>query len=172
MKIDPLENIISAKKAAELWGMSESNVKTLAQEGKIYAKKIGTTWVVDKYQQNPKTYTKKRLNSTHYEAMKLNVPVFQDFEFTKNPALKIYEKFEPEQELYTVNIYFLMKILSKNGNESLYRARFLLMDFLNGEPLDMSFEYDDLITFENDFIVYVKEHMKHVAMKCRDNFIK
>lgn len=173
MKIDPLENIISAKKAAELWGMSESNVKTLAQEGKIYAKKIGTNWVVDKYQQNPKTYTKRDLKSTHYELMQLNVPAFENLNIIKKPKFKIVQEFNHEEGFYTAWIYFSISILwDNNTDDSLYHANGMLFDTLNGEKYDYSRELDDLSRFDNAFIKYIDDEMEKALVRCRDNFIK
>ncbi|MEK4427602.1 hypothetical protein [Solibacillus sp. FSL K6-1523] len=51
-----LNNIGDTKTAAEKWGMSDENVKKLAQTGKINAKKIGTSWAIDLTQPNPKKY--------------------------------------------------------------------------------------------------------------------
>lgn len=49
-----LELIMGADEAAKEWGLSPSHVKDLARDGKILAKKIGKTWVIDKEQPNPK----------------------------------------------------------------------------------------------------------------------
>lgn len=48
-----LENIMGVEEAAELWGLSPGYVKNLCADGKIKAKKIGKTWVIDKTQDNP-----------------------------------------------------------------------------------------------------------------------
>lgn len=50
------EKIGDAKEAGELWGMTAINVKRLAQEGSIVAKKIGNSWAIDLTQPNPKKY--------------------------------------------------------------------------------------------------------------------
>ena len=51
------DNIGDTKQAAELWSMTDENVKKLAQKGAINAKKIGTSWAVDLSQPNPKQLT-------------------------------------------------------------------------------------------------------------------
>jgi excisionase family DNA binding protein len=48
-----LENIIGVEEAAKLWGLSAGHIKNLCADGKIEAKKIGKTWVIDKTQENP-----------------------------------------------------------------------------------------------------------------------
>lgn len=48
-----LDNIIGVEEAADLWGLSPGYVKNLCAHGKIHAKKIGKTWVIDKAQENP-----------------------------------------------------------------------------------------------------------------------
>lgn len=50
----PLDNIMGVDEASEIWGLSPGYIKNLAAEGKINAKKIGKTWVIDKDQPNPK----------------------------------------------------------------------------------------------------------------------
>lgn len=49
-----LERAISAEQAGARWGLSAGYVKNLAASGKIIAKKVGNTWVIDGKQQNPK----------------------------------------------------------------------------------------------------------------------
>lgn len=49
-----LERAISAEQAGAKWGLSAGYVKNLAASGKIIAKKVGNTWVIDGKQQNPK----------------------------------------------------------------------------------------------------------------------
>lgn len=49
-----LDNIMGVQEAAKIWGLSPGYIKNLCAEGKIKAKKIGTTWVIDKNQPNPK----------------------------------------------------------------------------------------------------------------------
>lgn len=50
------DNIGDTKQAGELWGMTDENVKKLAQKGEINAKKIGNSWAIDLSQPNPKKY--------------------------------------------------------------------------------------------------------------------
>lgn len=54
-----LENIIGVKEAAELWGLEASYVKNLCAQGKVKAKKVGNTWIIDKHQENPSKVKKK-----------------------------------------------------------------------------------------------------------------
>jgi hypothetical protein len=51
--VNVLENIIGVKEASELWGLDASYIKNLCAQGKVKAKKIGNTWVIDKRQENP-----------------------------------------------------------------------------------------------------------------------
>lgn len=43
-----LDNIIGAEEAAEILGLSPGTVKNYCAAGKLQAKKIGKTWVLDK----------------------------------------------------------------------------------------------------------------------------
>ncbi|MEC1714775.1 helix-turn-helix domain-containing protein [Schinkia azotoformans] len=43
-----LENIIGVEKAGEILGLSPGRVKNMCAEGKLEAKKIGKTWILDK----------------------------------------------------------------------------------------------------------------------------
>jgi hypothetical protein len=49
-----LNQIIGVDEAAELWGLSPGYIKNLCAGGKVNAKKIGKTWVIDRNQVNPK----------------------------------------------------------------------------------------------------------------------
>ncbi|MGM0904214.1 MAG: helix-turn-helix domain-containing protein [Bacillota bacterium] len=49
-----LDNLIGVEEAAKLWGLSPGYIKNLCADGRIIAKKIGNTWVIDKTQDNPK----------------------------------------------------------------------------------------------------------------------
>lgn len=49
-----LNNIIGVNEAAELWNLSPGTIKNYCASGRIKAKKIGQTWVIDKDQPNPK----------------------------------------------------------------------------------------------------------------------
>ncbi|CAN7221717.1 hypothetical protein [Rossellomorea sp. LjRoot5] len=48
-----LENVIGVEEAAEKWDLSAGYIKNLCAEGKIRAKKIGKTWVIDRTQEKP-----------------------------------------------------------------------------------------------------------------------
>lgn len=43
-----LHNVIGVNEAASLLNVSSGHVKNLCAQGKIVAKKIGKTWVIDK----------------------------------------------------------------------------------------------------------------------------
>lgn len=49
-----LTNIMSCADAAELWELSPGYVKHLCQKGKLKARCIGKTWIINKNQPNPK----------------------------------------------------------------------------------------------------------------------
>lgn len=49
-----LNGVIGAEEAADMWGLSAGTVKNMCADGKVRAKKIGKTWVISKYQPNPK----------------------------------------------------------------------------------------------------------------------
>lgn len=48
-----LFRIMSAEEASERWGLSAGHIKNLAADGKIKARKVSKTWLIDKYQPNP-----------------------------------------------------------------------------------------------------------------------
>jgi hypothetical protein len=48
-----LNNVIGVDEAAKLWKLSPGYIKNLCATGKIKAKKIGKTWVIDETQPNP-----------------------------------------------------------------------------------------------------------------------
>lgn len=50
---DVLENVEGVDDIAKKWGMSPGYIKNLCAKGKIQAKKIGKTWVIDKRQEKP-----------------------------------------------------------------------------------------------------------------------
>lgn len=171
MKLEVLENIISVQEAAEIWGMSAERVKKLAQNGDIYAKKIGNTWVIDKYQRNPRRYNKGKKTSVHYEALKLNAKVFDELVFTKNPVFRVVEDYE--DGMYAVYVYFNVSILKKGAKwDSAYTARKILLDLDTGEDLDISFDCDDLLSFDNDFIKHIDTESTRVAKRCYDVFMQ
>lgn len=48
-----LESIIGVEEASELWGLSPGTIKNYCAEGRVVARKIGKTWIIDKNQPNP-----------------------------------------------------------------------------------------------------------------------
>ena len=54
MMFNPLLHIMDVNEAAELWGLNPDYVKRLCQQGKLKARKMGQTWILDKHQPNPK----------------------------------------------------------------------------------------------------------------------
>lgn len=52
--VDPLVLILGVQEAAKLWDLKPGTIKNLCAQGKIRAKKIGNTWVIDRDQENPK----------------------------------------------------------------------------------------------------------------------
>lgn len=53
---DVLALIADIEEMSQLWGLSESRIKALCQQGKVAAVKKGTMWILDKRQSNPKKY--------------------------------------------------------------------------------------------------------------------
>ena len=51
---DNLENVMGVQEASELWELSPGYIKNLCAAGKIKARNIGKTWIIDKHQPNPK----------------------------------------------------------------------------------------------------------------------
>ncbi|OUB81194.1 helix-turn-helix domain-containing protein [Bacillus wiedmannii] len=50
---DSLSDVMGVEEAAEQWGLSPGYIKNLCAEGKVKAKKIGKTWVIQKTQERP-----------------------------------------------------------------------------------------------------------------------
>lgn len=48
-----LNNIMGVEEASELWGLSPGTIKNYCAEGKIKARKIGKTWIINKNQERP-----------------------------------------------------------------------------------------------------------------------
>lgn len=48
-----LDRIIGVNEAAELWQLSPGTIKNYCARGRIKAKKVGKTWIIDKEQPNP-----------------------------------------------------------------------------------------------------------------------
>ncbi|OUB10361.1 DNA-binding protein [Bacillus thuringiensis serovar yunnanensis] len=59
-----LRNAIGVKEAASLLNVSPGHVKNLCAEGKIVAKKIGKTWVIDKSRLNEVRIANATSNNT------------------------------------------------------------------------------------------------------------
>ncbi|QGQ97037.1 DNA-binding protein [Paenibacillus psychroresistens] len=51
--------IMGTDEAADLWGISQAQVKRLSREGKCNATLIGKTWVLQRGQVNPSKKNKK-----------------------------------------------------------------------------------------------------------------
>lgn len=47
---NPLDLVIGVSEASVRWGLSPGYIKNLCSNGKISAKKIGKTWVIDSTQ--------------------------------------------------------------------------------------------------------------------------
>jgi hypothetical protein len=85
---DVLSKIMGVKEAAELWGYANpDSVKRLCAEGKVKAKKVGKTWVIDRNQPNPK---ERRLRVEKV----LVGQVGADEWFLENPGIEIEEGME------------------------------------------------------------------------------
>lgn len=53
---NPLDNVMSCQEAAELWNLNPDYIRELCNKGKVKAKNIGKTWIIDKNQPSPKKY--------------------------------------------------------------------------------------------------------------------
>lgn len=51
-----LNGIMGVEEASELWGLSPGTIKNYCAEGKVIAKKIGKTWIINKEQNNPSNH--------------------------------------------------------------------------------------------------------------------
>ncbi|WP_423230492.1 helix-turn-helix domain-containing protein [Clostridium cylindrosporum] len=45
---------MGTEEAAERWDLSQDHIKRLCRDGKVIAKRIGKTWVLERDQPNPK----------------------------------------------------------------------------------------------------------------------
>lgn len=52
--MNPLDHIMGVEDASKLWLLTPGYIKNLCKAGKVKAKKIGKTWVLDGDQPNPK----------------------------------------------------------------------------------------------------------------------
>jgi len=48
-----LDDVMGVNEAGQLWGLSPGYVKNLCKGGKVLARQIGNTWIIDKKQPNP-----------------------------------------------------------------------------------------------------------------------
>lgn len=48
-----INNVMGVEEAAELWNLAPGTIKNYCAEGKVIARKIGKTWIIDKNQPNP-----------------------------------------------------------------------------------------------------------------------
>ena len=53
-KIDPLDQIMGVEEASQLWGLTPGHIKNLCNQGKIRARKIAKTWILNKNEPNPR----------------------------------------------------------------------------------------------------------------------
>jgi len=51
--MNDLDRIMGTEEASKLWGLKQDYIKNLCREGKVVAKLIGRTWILDKEQPNP-----------------------------------------------------------------------------------------------------------------------
>ena len=51
-----LDKIMGVREAAKIWGLSPDRVKGMCQRDEVKAKKIGSSWVLERNQSNPKKY--------------------------------------------------------------------------------------------------------------------
>lgn len=49
----PLDDIMGTEEASRIWGLSQDHIKRLCRQGRIKARLIGKTWVIDRNQPNP-----------------------------------------------------------------------------------------------------------------------
>lgn len=53
-----LDQIMGVDEASDLWNLSPGYIKNICAEGKVQAKKIGNTWILEKNQPNPRMIKK------------------------------------------------------------------------------------------------------------------
>lgn len=54
IKYKIFDKLMSVKEASEVWDLSIAQIKQLCVQGKVVSKKIGSSWVILKNQENPK----------------------------------------------------------------------------------------------------------------------
>jgi hypothetical protein len=52
-QFDAIDLVMGVDEASQIWELSAGYIKNLCAEGKIKSKKIGKTWIIDKFQPNP-----------------------------------------------------------------------------------------------------------------------
>lgn len=52
---ESIDSVMGVEEASVLWNLSAGYIKNLCAEGKIKAKKIGKTWIIEKHQPHPST---------------------------------------------------------------------------------------------------------------------
>lgn len=170
MSLEILENVIGVNEASEIWGLGVDRIKSLAQDGKIEAKKIGKTWVIEKYQKNPRTYSRKHLTLTHFQHLKLNVKAFENYNFATKPKFQIKEEFDPANSIYSVYVNFSMGILKVDATIENLTASLLLVGHSEEDSI-ISTEFDNLIQFEDMYLHnHVLDEANSIAVQCRKTF--
>lgn len=53
-----IKNVMGVDEAALTWNLSAGYIKNLCSQGKIKARKIGKTWIIDAWQPNPSKSSK------------------------------------------------------------------------------------------------------------------
>jgi hypothetical protein len=76
-----LNSVIGVEEAAEKWGLSAGYIKTLCAEGKIIAKKIGKTWVIDQTQEKPNADLSKENENTFTSKSESRFFVKSEFDY-------------------------------------------------------------------------------------------
>lgn len=111
-----LEQVAGISEMAELWGLSESRIKSLCQNSEIEAKKIGKTWVINKNQCNPKKYNtggRKVETKNDWEVIRSYV----------DEQLDDVETLELAQELFGTNHDNLVNVVAESYHEAITSER-------------------------------------------------
>lgn len=100
---NPLDYIMGVEEAGEIWGLSPGYIKNLCAAGKIKAKKIGKTWVIDKTQPNPREDRIMTEKPDTREEIMAAVEAIENYTFEQ--AMKEYKKLEFEKpHFHTVHL--------------------------------------------------------------------
>lgn len=54
MRARAIDGVMGTEEASERWELSQDHIKRLCRDGKVIAKRIGKTWVLERDQPNPK----------------------------------------------------------------------------------------------------------------------